>query len=58
MQDALQRTFDEGQRLDAGSIGSEHVLLGVLAAENGTGVLTGLGVTPEAIRTYLRAESS
>lgn len=58
VQDALQRTFAEGQRLAADSVGSEHVLLGVLAVENGTGVLAGLGVTSEAIKTYLSAKVS
>lgn len=49
--DALERTFAEAQNLDADTIGSEHVLLAVLAAENGTGVLAGLGVTSEPVMT-------
>jgi hypothetical protein len=54
-QDALQRSFAEAQRLAADTIGSEHVLLGVLAADRGTGVLAGLGVTREAIEAHLSA---
>jgi hypothetical protein len=55
--DALQRTFAEAQHLAAGTIGSEHVLLAVLAVDHGTGVLAGLGVTPEAIEAHLSAVS-
>lgn len=55
VKDALQRTFAEAQHLEAGTIGSEHVLLAVLAVDHGTGVLAGLGVTPEAIETQLSA---
>lgn len=33
---ALQRTFAEAQHLSADTIGSEHVLLAVLAVEAGT----------------------
>jgi hypothetical protein len=51
--DALQRAFAEAQRLGADNIGSEHVLLAVLAVDQGTGVLAGLGVTPEAVETHL-----
>jgi hypothetical protein len=45
----LERTFTEAQRLGAESIGSEHLLLAVLAAEDGTGVLAGLGVDAAAV---------
>lgn len=55
--DALQRTFAKAQHLEAGTIGSEHVLLAVLAVDHGTGVLAGLGVTPEAIEAHLSAVS-
>lgn len=54
-QDALQRTFAEAQRRGADSIGSEHVLLSVLAVDQGTGVLAGLGVTPEAVEAHLHS---
>ncbi|WP_222270045.1 Clp protease N-terminal domain-containing protein [Modestobacter marinus] len=47
--DALDRTFAEAQRLGAESIGSEHLLLAVLAVEDGTGVLAALGVDAAAV---------
>ncbi len=53
--DALQRTFAQAQHLEADTIGSEHVLLAVLAVDHGTGVLAGLGVTPDAIEAHLGA---
>ncbi len=55
VQDALQGSVAEAQRLAADSIGSEHVLLAVLTVENGTGVLAGLGVTPEATEALVGA---
>lgn len=51
--DALQRAAAEAQHLDLDTIGSEHVLLAVLAVDGG--VLASLGVTPEAIETHLEA---
>ena len=54
-QDALQRTFAEAQRLGADRIGGEHVLLAVLAVDQGTGVLAGLGVTAEAVEAHLKS---
>jgi hypothetical protein len=42
--DALERTFTEAGRLGQDQIGTEHLLLAVLAVEDGTGVLAGLGV--------------
>jgi len=53
--DALQRTFAQTQHFEADTIGSEHVLLAVLAVDHGTGVLAGLGVTPEAVEAHLGA---
>lgn len=58
VQDALQRSFAAAQRLEADSVSSEHVLLGVLAVEDGTGVLAGLGVTAESIEARLRTGDS
>jgi hypothetical protein len=55
---ALEGTFKEAQRREADSIGSEHLLLAVLAADAGTGVLAGLSVTPEAVDAFLTAEAS
>lgn len=53
--DALQRTFAEAQHLGCDTVGSDHVLLAVLAVDDGTGVLAGLGVTPAGIRAHLGA---
>jgi hypothetical protein len=50
---ALQHAFAEAERLEAEMVGSEHVLLAVLAVDRGTGVLAGLGVTPRAIEAHL-----
>jgi hypothetical protein len=41
---ALELTFREALRLGHNYIGTEHVLLALLEFENGTGVLSGLGV--------------
>jgi len=40
----LEATFREALRLGHNYIGTEHVLLALLDADEGTGVLTGLGV--------------
>jgi ATP-dependent Clp protease ATP-binding subunit ClpA len=50
---ALERTFAEAGRLGAERIGSGHLLLAVLAVEDGTGVLAGLGVTPAGVEEQL-----
>jgi hypothetical protein len=42
--DALERTFAEAERLGHDEVGTEHILMAVLAVEDGTGVLAGLGV--------------
>jgi hypothetical protein len=55
---ALEGTFAEAQRRDADSVGSEHILLALLAAEAGTGVLAGLGVTAEAVEAFLSSQGS
>lgn len=52
---ALEGSFGQAQRREADSVGSEHLLLSVLAAEAGTGVLAGLGITPEALEVFLDA---
>ena len=51
---ALERTFTEAGALGANSIGSEHILLAVLAVEDGTGVLAGSGVDRSAVAASLR----
>jgi hypothetical protein len=50
---ALERTFAEASRLDAEHVGAEHLLLAVLAVEDGTGVLAGHGVTAESVEAHL-----
>jgi hypothetical protein len=50
---ALERTFPEAQRLGSEAIGAEHILLAVLAVEDGTGVLAGLGVTAAGVEAHL-----
>src|ERR1700712_1733398 len=55
--EALQQSFVEAQKWGADTVGSEHVLLAVLVAENGTGVLAGLGVTPQDIERELDARA-
>jgi hypothetical protein len=50
---ALEGAFAEAESLGAERVGAEHLLLAVLAAEDGTGVLAGLGVSPEAVRSAL-----
>jgi ATP-dependent Clp protease ATP-binding subunit ClpA len=41
---ALEATFREALRLGHNYIGTEHLLLALLDADEGTGVLAGLGV--------------
>lgn len=55
---ALEGAFAQAQRRGEDSIGSEHLLLSLLAAEAGTGVLAGLGVTSEAVEAFLTSEAS
>ncbi|MZD03927.1 ATP-dependent Clp protease ATP-binding subunit [Streptomyces sp. SID5785] len=45
---ALELTFREALRLGHNYIGTEHILLALLEHENGTGVLSRLGLTKEA----------
>jgi len=51
--EALQHSSAEAQKNGEESIGSEHELLAILAVEQGTGVLAGLGVTPEVSEAQL-----
>lgn len=55
---ALERTLAEAQRLGADAVGAGHVLLGVLAVEDGTGVLAGLGVELAAVEADLAGDSA
>jgi ATP-dependent Clp protease ATP-binding subunit ClpA len=52
---ALELTFREALRLGHNYIGTEHLLLALLEGENGTGVLSGLGLDKERIETDLVA---
>ncbi len=46
---ALERTFSEAERLGHDQVGTEHLLLAVLAVEDGTGVLAGLGLRTDQV---------
>ncbi|UYQ64502.1 Clp protease N-terminal domain-containing protein [Streptomyces peucetius] len=50
---ALELTFREALRLGHNYIGTEHILLALLEAENGTGPLSGLGLTKEATEQHI-----
>ena len=52
---ALELTFREALRLGSEQVGTGHVLLAVLAVEDGTGVLAGLGVDPAAVEAQVSA---
>jgi hypothetical protein len=54
---AIDLTLHEAQRLGHDYIGTEHILLGVLAEQQGIGakVLTALGVSPAGIEEWLAA---
>lgn len=49
----LELTFREALRLGHNYIGTEHILLALLEFENGTGVLSGLGLTKQAVEEYV-----
>jgi hypothetical protein len=52
---ALELTFREALRMGHNYIGTEHILLALLELENGTGVLTGLGVDKATTEANLTA---
>ena len=52
---ALELTFREALRMGHNYIGTEHILLALLELENGTGVLTGLGLDKTAAEDYVGA---
>ncbi|MGK5114088.1 Clp protease N-terminal domain-containing protein [Geodermatophilus sp. CPCC 205506] len=52
-QQALELTFQEALRRGDDAIGGGHLLLAVLEAEDGTGVLAGLGVDKAAVDAHL-----
>jgi hypothetical protein len=49
----LELTFREALRLGSEQVGTGHVLLAVLEAEDGTGVLAGLGVVKPAVDAHV-----
>ncbi|MFI8192860.1 Clp protease N-terminal domain-containing protein [Streptomyces sp. NPDC085946] len=49
----LELTFREALRLGHNYVGTEHLLLALLEHENGTGVLSGLGVGKERTERYV-----
>lgn len=52
---ALELSFREALRLDSDRVGTGHVLLAVLAVEDGTGVLAGLGLDTSAVEALVSA---
>ncbi|TNH30601.1 ATP-dependent Clp protease ATP-binding subunit [Micromonospora orduensis] len=52
---ALELTFREALRLGHNYIGTEHLLLALLEQEDGSGVLTGLGLDKAAVEADLSA---
>ena len=52
---ALELTFREALQMGHNYIGTEHILLALLELENGTGVLTGLGLDKTATNAYVTA---
>jgi ATP-dependent Clp protease ATP-binding subunit ClpA len=50
---ALELTFREALRLGHNYIGTEHILLALLEAENGSGVLCALGLDKDRIELEL-----
>ena len=51
----LELTFREALRLGHNYIGTEHLLLALLEFENGEGVLSGLGITKQAVEENITA---
>ena len=54
-QKTLELTFRQALRLGHNYIGTEHILLALLEAEDGTGVLAGLGVDRDRVETDVLA---
>lgn len=52
---ALELTFREALRLGHNYIGTEHILLALLELEDGTGVLSGLGLTKDGVESQVAA---
>ncbi|MCX4832125.1 ATP-dependent Clp protease ATP-binding subunit [Streptomyces sp. NBC_00006] len=52
---ALELTFREALRLGHNYIGTEHILLALLEHENGSGLLTGLGIDKHKVESQVLA---
>ncbi|MBB6173230.1 hypothetical protein HNR23_003290 [Nocardiopsis mwathae] len=52
---ALELTFREALRMGHGYVGTEHILLGLLEVEDGSGVLSGLGIAKAGVEQITRA---
>ena len=50
---ALELTFREALRLGHNYVGTEHILLALLELEDGTGVLSGLGITKSGVEPFI-----
>lgn len=50
---ALELTFREALRMGHNYVGTEHILLALLELEDGTGVLTGLGIDKAAAEAHI-----
>lgn len=50
---ALELTFREALRTSHQYVGTEHILLALLELEDGTGLLTGLGITKAATEAFV-----
>jgi hypothetical protein len=50
---ALELTFREALRLEHNYVGTEHILLALLEVEDGSGVLSGLGVDKPAVEAAI-----
>ena len=51
----LELTFREALRLGHNYIGTEHILLALLEVENGSGVLSGLGLEKSSVQAEIEA---
>ncbi|WP_338703118.1 Clp protease N-terminal domain-containing protein [Streptomyces sp. Q6] len=52
---ALELTFREALRLGHNYVGTEHILLALLEHENGSGLLSGLGIDKDRAEEHIRA---
>ena len=55
---ALELTFREALRLGHDYVGTEHILLALLEVEDGSGVLSGLGVDKAAVEAAITGSLS